>query len=253
MKYAVALCVTLLLLVGCSDKNSTSPLQGNLVLTGQVRNQSGNPANGLRVSVSGSGSLHLSTVTGPDGRYSISGIPDGAMTVTLDSSGIVVHDLPRFLAKDTLISMDSSMALNMSVREFTTLLYDSGNRPELWEFTGGVSHDSSRYIFRYMNQYVNMMRSRVPFEIPPDARDIGFILSGEAGPNDSSHISIWAIVNGIYADSNWAAFFQEAPSYFHQPLAGLAGLPGSGLQLEMRYNPVIAEYVYVREIWAYCY
>ncbi len=253
MKSALAACIIIVLLAGCSSKDSTSPVSGGFALTGQVRNQTGNPANGLHVSVSGNNNFKSSAVTGSDGRFSVLGVPEGPAIVTLDSSGYVLGDLPRFIPRDTLVRVESNTTVNISVREFTTLFYDAGNRDELWEFTGGVHCDSTKYVFTYMNGSTNLMRMRDPLEIASDARDIGFILNGEAGPNDSSYIGIWLMVNGIYVQNNWSAYFSETPSYFHRPFQNVPGLIGGNLRLELRYYPVIADHVNVRDIWIYGY
>jgi hypothetical protein len=253
MKSALAACVILILLAGCSSKDSTSPVSGGFVLTGQVRNQTGNPANGLHVSVSGNNNFKSSAVTGSDGWFSILGVPDGPAVVTLDSSGLVVCDLPRFIPRDTLVRIDSNTVISMSVREFTTLFYDGGNRDELWDFAGGVYCDSTRYVFTYVTGSINMMWMADPLDIPSDSRNVGFILNGEAGPDDSSHIAIWATVNGRYADSSWSAYFPETPTYFYRPFQGVTGLIGGNLVLELRYSPVVADYVNIREIWIYGY
>jgi hypothetical protein len=85
-RLAVAV-VAVIALAGCRDHESMTGVYGAGVITGQVVMAAGTSASpdGVRVSVVGTG---MSTVLGPDGRFTFSGVPQNAELHFMRADGI---------------------------------------------------------------------------------------------------------------------------------------------------------------------
>ena len=83
----VAVGVVAIGLVGCKEHESITGAYGAGVVTGQVVMAAGTSASpaGVRVSVVGTG---MSTLLGPDGRFTFTGVPEGAQLRFMRDDGI---------------------------------------------------------------------------------------------------------------------------------------------------------------------
>ncbi len=252
MKSVIAICLLLIVMAGCSDKKTVAPDINTFNLSGRVINQYGNAAPGLRVVVSGSNNYSASTTTDTSGTFTVKA-PEGASAVTFSSAQTIVFSLPRFITRDTVINVTADTSLNLTVREFTTIFHDSANRPSAWNMYGGVSYDSTKYVFQDLDMVNDHMMQNQICSMPDSFQYAGFILYGQAAPSNSSEIIVNAWINGHVFNGHWSAAFTVTPSYYHGALETLPALPGGGLQLDLIYNKISATYIYIRDIWIYCY
>lgn len=252
MKYIAIISIILLLFIGCDKKKSVAPEIVTHILSGRVSTQVGNPAVGLLVTVDGPYQYSTSTTTDTAGAYNVEA-SEGATTITFSSTQTVIINLPRYISRDTLLDIKSDTTLNMRVREFTTIFHDAGNRPSSWDMHGGVTWDSTKYVFHDIDNFTDNMMMNAAYTIPDTIEHVGFILYGQAAPSDTSQIIVNAWVNGNVYDGHWTASFSTTPSYYHGSLITVTGLPGHNLQLNLIFNEIDATYIYIRDIWIYCY
>jgi hypothetical protein len=85
------------------DAPKTTVLRGTARLAGIVRRPDGHPMSGARVSVWGSG---LSTTTGPDGRFVLSGLPAGTFSAQTRAIGFAPVTSSVDLASNKTASLD---------------------------------------------------------------------------------------------------------------------------------------------------
>jgi hypothetical protein len=252
MKYFFAVGIMFMLLAGCSDKKTVAPEVTTYDLSGRVVNQFGNAAVNVRVRASGQHNYSASVTTDTLGAYTVKA-PEGAATISYSSTETVVFNLPRFISRDTSINVTTDTTANMKVRELTTIFHDPANSPLLWDMHGGVSHDSARYVFQDIDMVTDHMMMNHAYTIPDTFQHVGFILYGQAAPTQTSEIIVNAWVNGAIYNGHWRATFTTTPSYYHGALDTVTGLHGGALQLDLIFSPLDATYIYIRDIWVYCY
>lgn len=222
-------------------------------LSGQVQNQSGEVATNLYVIITDSNSDVYSMLTGSNGNYSFSDIPEGAVSMVFRSSEIIVYVLPRYVEKDTTINLSDNTVINITIREFNTVFHDNGTQAYKWHMYGGVRNDGTKYIFEDYWLQTDYMVMAYVYTVPSNAQDIGFLIHGEAAPSDYSQIKTYVLVNGYYTEYVWIATFDTSPSYYWGSLDGISGLPGNNIQLDLTYNELYATFVYIDDIWIFNY
>ncbi len=222
-------------------------------LSGQIQNQSGQAATDLYVVITDSQSSVDSAATDASGNYSFSDLPEGAISMSLRSSEIIVHILPRYIEEDTTINLSDDLVVNLSVREFNTIFHDDGNDTGQWIMNGGVWNDGTKYIFEDQFLFDDYMVMQYVYTVPSNAQDIGFLLHGEAAPSGSSAILTWVWVNDDYAPFYWNSEFNTSPRYYWGSLEAISNLPGSATALYLEYNELTATYVYIDDIWIFNY
>lgn len=223
-------------------------------LSGQVQNQSGEAATNLYVVITDSNSDVNSMLTDSNGNYSFSYIPEGAVSMVLSSSEIMVYVLPRYIEKDTTINLSDDSVINITIREFNTIFHDDGTMAEQWIMYGGVRNDGTKYIFEdYWLQYDYMVMAYL-YSVPSNADpEVGFILHGEAAPSGSSIIETIGIKNGTYLPYYWNITFDTQPSYKLGVFEVSSELPGNSIQLDLEFNEETAVYIYIDDIWIFNY
>lgn len=225
-------------------------------LSGQVTNQSGSAATSLYVVITASDSNTDSTLTDGSGNYSFSDLPEGAISMSLRSSEIIVHVLPRYIEKDTTISLSDDLVVNLVVQEFNTIFHDDGTQASQWHMYGGVRNDGTKYIFEtqygYPDDYMVMTYPK-PVPSNADIQNLGFLLRGESAPSDNSEILTWILVNGSYESLVWTSIFHTTPSYYWGSLEQISELPGNNIQVDLTFNEQVATFVYIDDIWIFNY
>jgi hypothetical protein len=252
MKSIIAICLMLLVMAGCSDNKSVTPDVKTYNLSGHVVNQTGGAALDLSVVVSGQHNYSASTTTDSVGAYTVA-VPEGASTVTFSSTETIIFSLPRYISRDTAITTISDTTLNIDVREFITIFHDAATLPSAWNMYGGVSYDSTKYIFQDDPLAIDHMMQIHAYSIPDSFQHVGFILYGQAAPSNTSAIIVNAWINGHLYNAHWTATFSTTSSYYHGGMDTLPGLSGGGVQLDLIFNEIDAAYVYLSDIWIYCY
>ena len=224
-------------------------------LSGQVTNQSGSAATNLYVVITDSNSDTDSTLTDGTGNYSFSDLPEGAISMSLRSSEIIVHVLPRYIEKDTTISLSGDLVVNLAVQEFNTIFQDDGTQTSQWNMYGGVRNDGTKYIFEdylFQTDYMVMVFPK-PVPSNADIQKLGFLLRGESAPSDSSKILTRVLLNGVDQQLVWSATYHTTPAYYWGTLQQISGLPGNNIQLDLEFNELAATFVYIDDIWIFNY
>lgn len=224
-------------------------------LSGQIINQNGAAATSIYVVVTDSNSDLDSTLTDNSGNYSFSNLPEGSVSISLRSSEIIVHLLPRYIEKDTTISLSDDLVANIAVQEFSTIFHDNGTQASEWNMNGGVRNDGTKYIFEDYFLQTDYMMMIYPKPVPSNAdiTNTYFLIRGEAAPSYSSEIRTNVFVNGVDQQLVWTATYDTTPTYFWGTLQQISGLPGNNIQLRLEFNEVTATYVYVDDIWIFNY
>lgn len=258
--YVLFLSCFLFSIFGCSGDDDNSPAGPQLYsITGQVNNQDGDPALDLTVVRSVNGEVKDSVVTDAAGIYTFPAITGGATTLIFRSEEIIVSNFPRYLDSDTLVNITSNSVMNFSVKEFNTMFHDNGSGASVWNGTGGISNDGSKYIFEDLLFQSDYMEMSSPIPVPLSAGIVYLALRGQSAPSDSGLIAITFFKNGI--DTGWIVLpvFNAQSDYFLFNLTGLPLIAGDTISLKLEFltsfNSVNypATYVYIDDIWIFNY
>ena len=113
-RHSLALVLILIIAIMLSSP-SAAVAQGSGTVTGTVTRAEGGELSSVQVSVANSG---LSTVTGPDGRYTLRRVPAGPQTIVFRWLGFRPTEVPVTVEADKTVSADATMeAITVSLGE----------------------------------------------------------------------------------------------------------------------------------------
>jgi hypothetical protein len=253
MRYAIVISVLMLLMLGCSDDKSTSPQPTRFTLTGRLTNQNGNAAIHFGLKIRGHHSFFATAITDSSGVFHLVNLPADTVTISFDDADTTQWGMPFAILRDTVLYINSNTVVNLSIREIHLIFSDSGDSELNWFLHGGARHDSTGFVFSYLNQDSTYMQLRRGYPVPDSARDIGFILHGQAGPSGWSNIVTSVMINGQHVAGEWTSPFNTTTSYSRGTMELFTSLPGNDIQLVLSFDKREADQITIKDIWIYSY
>jgi len=203
-------------------------------LSGVVRNQAGVGADAIYVVITDSDAGVDSVLTDASGSYSFTEKPEGATSVTLRSAAVAFNRLPRYIQKDTTVSLTNTAVINLGVQELQAIYDDDGTNAGQWTMYGGVRTDGSKYIFKDDFLLDDHMVMTAAYPVPSYAQDIGILVHGVASPSDSGLVHTTIYKDGVNAGHADGVYYTSG-SWMWVSLSTISGLPSSNVHLDLEF------------------
>lgn len=171
------LMISIVFISGCDNESPVGPQFGNSAITGQVLNNNNAPLDSVNVRVG-----TRSTLTGLDGKYGLTGLPEGTFYVVFSKQNFKTDSLQKTVSGNDTVTANFTMALD-----------------EVLIFNGLIVHES---VNGQSFSGVNLYSGTVVTEDDTD-RDIQFKDSNGTQYNfyfRSGHMSLHPILAGYKAE-----------------------------------------------------
>lgn len=101
------LMISIVFISGCDNESTVGPQYGNSVITGQVLNNNNAPLDSVNVRVG-----TRSTLTGSDGNYGLTGLPQGTFYVVFSKQNFKTDSLQKTVSGNDTVTANFTMALD---------------------------------------------------------------------------------------------------------------------------------------------
>lgn len=204
----------------------------------------------------------VTTITDNFGQYAVDALARGSVEISMFSVDTIFtdpeyyRDLPLYMPASRTITLTQDTVINLQIKRLEAIFADMGYNPEKWVWEYGVSNEEGKYVFWY-DWRGSDMRMVNNVHVPEDARQVGFVLLGQAGHSGVSTMKVYLVVNGVRQASSYSTQFSTTERYWIEPLPvddeGIEGVLDDDIRLELVYERNTADFIYIKGIFLYIY